>query len=298
MSVLETSNDIIKDITKLKIDSENDKQMYFGGLGYKKGKEDNLNITKERKWSMRDMQQSNDSIPIPTSPRNSKQLRITYLRTVIKYLDYQSMFNLSLVNKEFYSFLNSIYFYKFISQVKEGQKSNAKTAELNTSFSSNNSLFASKKKGGGFLSALTGALSIFAPVTDNTTKKEPKLDIKEIRTRIELHEKVLNDKLRNLQLSKEIIDIRTNIDKLIEERYQTKNKEDSSDDKEIEKIKREKIEATYLELKREVDVLNTESIKLKNRYEILQKQDIDKEMMMNMLGNYIKNNFNTSKVNS
>ena len=29
------------------------------------------------------------------------------------------------------------------------------------------------------------------------------------------------------------------IDKLIEERYQTKNKEDSSDDKEIEKIKRE-----------------------------------------------------------
>ena len=116
MSVLETSNDIIKDITKLKIDSENDKQMYFGGLGYKKGKEDNLNITKERKWSMRDMQQSNDSIPIPTSPRNSKQFRITYLRTVIKYLDYQSMFNLSLVNKEFYSFLNSIYFYKFISR--------------------------------------------------------------------------------------------------------------------------------------------------------------------------------------
>ena len=297
MSVLETSNDIIKDITKLKIDSENDKQYYCGGLGYKKGKEDNLNITKERKWSMRDMQISNDAIPIPTSPRNNKQLRITYLRTVIKYLDYQSMFNLSLVNKEFYSFLTSIYFYKFISQVKEGQKNN-KTAELNTSFSSNNSLFASKKKGGGFLSALTGALSIFAPVTDNTTKKEPKLDIKEIRTRIELHEKVLNEKMRNLQISKEIIDIRTNIDKLIEERYQTKNKEDSSDDKEIEKIKREKIEATYLELKREVDALNTESIKLKNRYEILQKQDIDKEMKLNMLGNYIKNNFTTSKVSS
>lgn len=295
MSVLETCNDIIKDITKLKIDSE---QQYHSALGIKKYKnEDNLNITKERKWSMRDMQLSNDAIPIPTSPRNNKQFRITYLRTVIKYLDYESIFNLSLVNKEFYSFLTSIYYYKFISQVKGKHKKNEKSVELNSSFSSNNSLFSNKKKGGGgFFSALTGALSLFAPVTDNSSKKEVKIDMKEIKTRIELHEKVLNEKLRNIHISKEIIDIRTNIDKLIEERY--KNKGESSDDKEIEKIKREKIEATYLELKKEVEALNDESIKLKNRYEILQKQDIDKEMKMNMIGNYIKNNFNVNCIKS
>ena len=86
MSVLEISSDILKEISKIKQENA-DNNKYISLAGTKSSYNDlnlNFNITKERKWSMRDMQQSNDSIPIPTSPRNSKQLRITYLRTVIK----------------------------------------------------------------------------------------------------------------------------------------------------------------------------------------------------------------------
>lgn len=299
MSVLEISSDILKEISKIKEENA-DNNKYISLAGTKSSYNDlnlNYNITKERKWSMRDNSPPHDGMPIPLNSPKSKKFRITYLFSIIQFLDYNSIFNLSLTNKEFHYFFSSIWYYKFISQIKKYQKktnknSDKKEASLNNSFSSQGSLFSSKKKGGGFLSALTGALSYFAPVAESGAKKENKIDLKEIKERIELHEKILTGKLQQIQISKEIIDIRNNIDKLIDERFENqKKKDDIIDDNEIEKIKRDKLEKTYLELKKEVDSLNNESIKLKNIYENLQKEDIDKELKINLIGNYIKNNF-------
>lgn len=299
MNVLEISSDILKEISKIKQENA-DNNKYISLAGTKSSYNDlnlNFNITKERKWSMRDNSPPHDGMPIPLNSPKSKKFRITYLLSIIQFLDYNSIFNLSLTNKEFHYFFSSIWYYKFISQIKEYQKktnknSDKKETSLNNSFSSQGSLFSSKKKGGGFLSALTGALSYFAPVAESGAKKENKIDLKEIKERIELHEKILTGKLQQIQISKEIIDIRNNIDKLIDERFENqKKKDDIIDDREIEKIKRDKLEKTYLELKKEVDSLNNESIKLKNIYENLQKEDIDKELKINLIGNYIKNNF-------
>lgn len=297
MSVLEISSEILKEISKIK-DQSDENNKYISLAGTKSSINDlnlNFNSTKERKWSMRENSPSHDGLPL-SSPK-SKKFRISYLLSVIQFLDYNSIFNLSLANREFHYFFSSIWYYKFISQIKEYQKkanrnSNKKDTPLNSSFSSQGSLFSSKKKGGGFFSALTGALSYFAPVAESGIKKENKVDLKEIKERIELHEKILTGKLQQIQISKEIIDIRNSIDKLIDERFENqKKKDDIIGDKEIEKIKRDKLEKTYLELKQEVDSLNNESIKLKNIYENLQKEDIDKELKINIIGNYIKNNF-------
>ncbi len=48
--------------------------------------------------------------------------RISFLRNAIQFLDIKSILNLSLVNKEFSYFVKSVYFYKFMSNVKEFSK--------------------------------------------------------------------------------------------------------------------------------------------------------------------------------
>ena len=73
----------------------------------KENEKNNLNITLESKKS---------------KYKKNRKFRITYLTTVIQFLDLNSLISLSLVNKEFYYFLSSIYAYKFIIQIQRHQK--------------------------------------------------------------------------------------------------------------------------------------------------------------------------------
>ena len=146
MSILEVSKEIIKNINTLK---EKRKSMN------KENEKSNLNITLESKKS---------------KYKKNIKLRITYLTTVIQFLDLNSLISLSLVNKEFYYFLSSIYVYKFIIQIQRHQKimkyNNKKDIKSIKSDNINKTTNLNKKGGYSFFSALTGALSYFTPSTE------------------------------------------------------------------------------------------------------------------------------------
>ena len=230
-----------------------------------------------------------------------KKFKITYLRTIIQFLDLNSFISLSLVNKEFYYFLSSIYAYKFINQIQSHQKlmkhkkknPNIKSVKTDNSNKTTNSI---KKGGYSFFSALTGALSYFTPSTEiNTIKVEKKPDLNEINNKIDLHLNILNEKVKQLKLSKEISEIRKNIDDLINERFSLKGQSENNritimQEKEFEKIKREKYENDYKETLNELNMIKKNFLKLQKEYEKNQKEYIENELNLTKIGDYINKN--------
>ena len=277
MSILEVTKEIINDIDSLK------------------NKEKTIN-------------KENNIDSLNTSLKNHhkkkyKKFKITYLRTIIQFLDLNSFISLSLVNKEFYYFLSSIYAYKFINQIQSHQKlmkhkkknPNIKSVKTDNSNKTTNSI---KKGGYSFFSALTGALSYFTPSTEiNTIKVEKKPDLNEINNKIDLHLNILKDKIKQLNLSKQIIENRKNIDELINERFSLKEQSENNritimQEKEFEKIKREKYENEYKNTLNELNTLKNNFSKLKKEYELNKKEYIENESNLNKIGEYINKNLN------
>ena len=277
MSILEVTKEIINDIDSLK------------------NKEKTIN-------------KENNIDSLNTSLKNHhkkkyKKFKITYLRTIIQFLDLNSFISLSLVNKEFYYFLSSIYAYKFINQIQSHQKlmkhkkknPNIKSVKTDNSNKTTNSI---KKGGYSFFSALTGALSYFTPSTEiNTIKVEKKPDLNEINNKIDLHLNILNEKVKQLKLSKEISEIRKNIDDLINERFSLKEQSENNritimQEKEFEKIKREKYENDYKETLNELNMIKKNFSKLQKEYEKNQKEYIENELNLTKIGDYINKNMN------
>lgn len=98
----------------------------------------------------------------------TKNFRVTYLRTVIPYLNIKSIMNLSLLNKEFHYFIKSIYFYKFVENIREFKKSKIKRSmkiQRKMSLSSKNSHISQKSITdhvvGGLYGAVSGTFSLF-----------------------------------------------------------------------------------------------------------------------------------------
>ena len=279
MSILEVSKEIIKNINSL-----NEKRKSIN----KENEKNNLNITLESKKS---------------KYKKNIKLRITYLTTVIQFLDLNSLISLSLVNKEFYYFLSSIYAYKFIIQIQRHQKimkyNNKKDIKSIKSDNINKTTNLNKKGGYSFFSALTGALSYFTPSTElNNIKTEKKPDLNEINNKIDLHLNILKDKIKQLNLSKQIIENRKNIDELINERFSLKeqikfnNRNTIIQEKEYEKIKREKYENEYKNTLNELNTLKNNFSKLKKEYELNKKEYIENESNLNKIGEYINKNLN------
>ena len=279
MSILEVSKEIIKNINAL-----NEKRKSMN----KENEKSNLNITLESKKS---------------KYKKNIKLRITYLTTVIQFLDLNSLISLSLVNKEFYYFLSSIYTYKFIIQIQRHQKimkyNNKKDIKSIKSDNINKTTNLNKKGGYSFFSALTGALSYFTPSTElNNIKTEKKPDLNEINNKIDLHLNILKDKIKQLNLSKQIIENRKNIDELINERFSLKeqikfnNRNTIIQEKEYEKIKREKYENEYKNTLNELNTLKNNFSKLKKEYELNKKEYIENESNLNKIGEYINKNLN------
>ena len=279
MSILEVSKEIIKNINAL-----NEKRKSMN----KENEKSNLNITLESKKS---------------KYKKNIKLRITYLTTVIQFLDLNSLISLSLVNKEFYYFLSSIYVYKFIIKIQRHQKimkyNNKKDIKSIKSDNINKTTNLNKKGGYSFFSALTGALSYFTPSTElNNIKTEKKPDLNEINNKIDLHLNILKDKIKQLNLSKQIIENRKNIDELINERFSLKeqikfnNRNTIIQEKEYEKIKREKYENEYKNTLNELNTLKNNFSKLKKEYELNKKEYIENESNLNKIGEYINKNLN------
>jgi hypothetical protein len=98
-----------------------------------------------------------------------KVFRVTYLRTAIQFLDLKSIMNLSVLNKEFNYFIKSIYFYKFLENIryynlyKKLGNDNFQTPKKSKFVSVGNTPvynnYSATKMVGSLLGALTGAFS-------------------------------------------------------------------------------------------------------------------------------------------
>ena len=266
-----------------------------------------INTLKEKRKSMnKENEKSNLNITLESKKSKYKKnikFRITYLTTVIQFLDLNSLISLSLVNKEFYYFLSSIYVYKFIIKIQRHQKimkyNNKKDIKSIKIDNINKTTNLNKKGGYSFFSALTGALSYFTPSTElNNIKTEKKPDLNEINNKIDLHLNILKDKIKQLNLSKQIIENRKNIDELINERFSLKeqikfnNRNTIIQEKEYEKIKREKYENEYKNTLNELNTLKNNFSKLKKEYELNKKEYIENESNLNKIGEYINKNLN------
>lgn len=270
------------------------------------------------RWSIREsisnLEQSQKT-QIKESNKGEKQFRITYLRTVIPYLDIKTILDLIAINREFNQFIISIYFYKFITDMHSNQK---RKRALHSKYKKDKKQSSSTPRKdesknipqSGFLSKITGAFSMITGTTDQTPRKE--IDTKEFLDKLNIHEKILKEKQKQFALSKEIRDIRDDINEYVDKRYEMQmNKIPNNgntntnthnqvsnimSDKEIEMIKKEKLEKESEILTKEVDKLQKESNILKKEFELLQKEDIDIDLLLNSLSSYVKNNMNYDNI--
>jgi len=179
-----------------------------------------------------------------------KVFRLTYLRTAIPFLDLKSILNLSLVNKEFYYFIKSIYFYKFIDNVKffnlnkKLGDNNFKTPKKSKFVSVGNTPiennYSASKMMGSLLGALSGAFSTYGKiygyfiylkkislfilnhkVLNSATKTDSKqilIDPRILEEKLNLYENILKKKMDNANINLELKVMRESINELIENR--------------------------------------------------------------------------------
>ena len=125
---------------------------------------------------------------------------------------------------------------------------------------------------------------------NNSYKSEDLLEL------IEGFQNSENNEIQNL--SKQIIENRKNIDELINERFSLKeqikfnNRNTIIQEKEYEKIKREKYENEYKNTLNELNTLKNNFSKLKKEYELNKKEYIENESNLNKIGEYINKNLN------
>ncbi|MCQ2817223.1 MAG: hypothetical protein MJ252_08165, partial [archaeon] len=204
-------------------------------------------FAKDRKWSLRgDNEYNNYSNYFDDSPykkqnqigKSIHSFKPTLLITVIKYLDIKTILVLSLVNKEFYYFTHSIYFYMFITQMRQ-RKEKLNTGRINKdNFTPKKEKIErkpqSENKSSSFFSKLTGAITYLAPVTNFNLGFTERANLEQIQQKIKIHEKLLKEKILHIKISEEVNEIRKKINVIVDQKMKK-----NYGDKEIEKIKRE-----------------------------------------------------------
>lgn len=123
-------------------------------------------------------------------------------------------------------------------------------------------------------------------------KPKGEIDPRLLEEKINIYEKILKSKLKNINLSDNLKDLRSDIDSLIMERAVKKPEPilEYTSDKQIEKIKRDMMEKEYRELFNEVKMLKEESTSLKEALNTLEKEDIEKAKVLSSLKTYLGNN--------
>ncbi len=134
-----------------------------------------MEIRRKSDNSLIQVEKSNES-NLSFMPKNvnrkekRKIFRITYLRTAVPFLDLKSIMNIGLLNKEFYYFIFSIYFYKIINNVKlhniekKLKEDNLKTPKKSKFTSVGNTpvdnQYSASKMVGSLFGAITGAFNV------------------------------------------------------------------------------------------------------------------------------------------
>jgi hypothetical protein len=253
-------------------------------------------------------------------------IHITFFIPVLQFLDVQSLIELSKVNHLFYSFIYSFYFYRSVNQVitysnknldnkRYDNNNKRKIEQMKSKISDNTSdknnqnddgiIFGPTKKiYSSFMSALTGALSYITPMPEMTNRPKEKNELEEIEKKINLHEKLIDERIKQLAISNEIKNTRDEINNYIKEQYNLKKHQKKHElnknnynfnkinDKTIEKLKREKYESEYKTLLEEINEYETKYNEIKKENEIQSKIGIDLETKNNKIKYYAKNIFN------
>ncbi len=157
------------------------------------------------------------------------------------------------------------------------------------------------------MSAITGALSYITPMPEMTSRPKEKNELEEIEKKIKLHEKLIDERIKQLAISNEIKNTRDEINNYIKEQYNLKKSQKKNelnknnykykkiDDKTIEKLKREKYESEYRALMQEINEYEMKYNDLQKENEIQNKIGIDLETKNNKIKYYAKNIFNPNK---
>ena len=244
---------------------------------------------------------------------NHRNIHIIYFIPVLQFLDIKSLLELSKVNHVFYSFIYSIYFYRSTnqvllysnknknnnifpkSQINQIKKNISEKSNSNISNDDNIILRPTKKIYSSFMSALTGALSYITPIPEISNIHKEKNELGEIEKKINLHEKLLDERLKQLAISNEIKATKAEIDKYIKEQYDLKKNEKNIKNKlneqTIKKLKRDKYEWEYKTLMNEISQYEEEYTRLKKDNEVQNKINIDLETKINKIKYYAKNKF-------
>ena len=245
-------------------------------------------------------------------------IHITYFIPVLQFLDIKSLLELSKVNHIFYAFIYSIYFYRSTNQIllhsnknlilnkknSINNKSQTNQVKQNLAEKSNEEnllLGPTKKIYSSFMSALTGALSYIAPIPEISNINKEKNELEEIEKKINLHEKLIDERLKQLAITNEIKKTRAELDKYIKEQYDIKKSHKKNEnnyknmnkinEQTIKKLKRDKYELEYKTLMNEISQYEDEYARLKKDNEIQNKNNIDLETKINKIKCYAKNKF-------
>ena len=245
-------------------------------------------------------------------------IHITYFIPVLQFLDIKSLLELSKVNHIFYAFIYSIYFYRSTNQIllhsnknlilnkknSINNKSQTNQVKQNLAEKSNEEnllLGPTKKIYSSFMSALTGALSYIAPIPEISNINKEKNELEEIEKKINLHEKLIDERLKQLAITNEIKKTRAELDKYIKEQYDIKKSHKKNEnnyknmnkinEQTIKKLKRDKYELEYKTLMNEISQYEDEYARLKKDNEIQNKNNIDLETKINKIKYYAKNKF-------
>lgn len=98
--------------------------------------------------------------------KNKKNyFRVTYMKSVIQFLDIKTILDISILNKEFHFFIKSVYFYKFINDAitsnkkRKILKKNSTTSVTSTTSGASSKTNPEKKGDYNFFGKITGAFS-------------------------------------------------------------------------------------------------------------------------------------------
>ena len=243
-------------------------------------------------------------------------IRISLFIPVLQFLDIKSIIELSRLNHLFHSFIYSFYFYCYAYQLKkyinkEKSKNNSlKNKKENFSKIDINKNSQNQEQGGqniiveqtkkiytSFMSAITGAINYINPTTIPTPiikSEKDKLD--EIEKKIALHEKLIDGRIKQAKLSKEINTIQQEIELYINRQNNKRYQKEKNKNKIENIMKREDYEKEYENLIKEISEMEIEYEEIKKDNEKQNNLGVELENQINKI-KFLTNNIEQNNEN-
>jgi len=234
---------------------------------------------------------------------------ITLFIPIFQFLDIKSFLEFSRVNRLFHSFIFSFYFYRSVNQVlifskkkynlstkhTENKKEknhiiNINNTNVNTNHQEEQNIILgqTKKIYSSVMSAITGVFNYMNPTSElNQGLKGEKDELKEIEKKIELHDKLIDGRIQQLKIYKEIDNINNQIEIYIRKKNKLKNKKVNNVS--IKNIEKEKYEKEYNNLIKEIKEIENKFNEIKKDNETQNKIGIELDDKINKIKFHAKN---------